>query len=211
MQGKMSADVCLWPTMCGGFDPHYKGYVSHFNRTYKGIHEAIIDEATWERVQTLFTESGARKGYGSATPSFLKGILKCEECGCAMTPTYTYNHGLRYRYYTCSNHIRHKTCTAKIKTYPAEELEKKIVEEIVKILKTPEIALQLSQVAAENNDQNVTNATIISALNNLSEIWEYLYQVEQRKIARLLIDEATVSSDGIMVRMNTEGVEKLSE
>ena len=201
----------MWPTMCGGFDPHYKGYVTHFNRTYKGIHEAIINEATWERVQTLFTESGARKGYGSATPSFLKGILKCEECGCAMTPTYTYNHGLRYRYYTCSNHIRHKTCQAKIKTYPAEELEKKIVEEIVKILKTPEIALQLSQVAAENNDPNVTNATIISAINDLSEIWEYLYPAEQHKIARLLIDEATVSSDGIMVRMNTEGVEKLSE
>ncbi len=192
-------------------DPHYKGYVTHFNRTYKGIHEAIIDEATWERVQTLFTECGMRKGYGSATPSFLKGILKCEKCGCAMTPTYTYNHGLRYRYYTCSNHIRHKTCQAKIKTYPAEELEKKIVEEIVKILKTPEIALQLSQVAAENNDPNVTNATIISAINDLSEIWEYLYPAEQHKIARLLIDEATVSSDGIMVRMNTEGVEKLSE
>ena len=157
-----------------------------------------------------FTESGARKGYGSATPSFLKGILKCEKCGCAMTPTYTYNHGLRYRYYACSNHIRHKTCQAKIKTYPAEELERKIVGEIVKILKAPEIAMQLGKIAAEDTNKSMTNATIISALSDLSEIWEYLYPAEQHKIARLLIDEATVSSEGIMVRISTEGVGQLN-
>ena len=68
------------------------------------------------------------------------------------------------------------------------DLYEEIVEKIVQLIKTPEIALQLSQVASENNDQNVTNATIISAINDLSEIWEYLYTAEQRKIARLLIN-----------------------
>jgi hypothetical protein len=52
-------------------------------------------------VQTLFkkqdetTANGQRrKGYATATPSFLKGILKCAKCNVAMTPTYAYNHGL---------------------------------------------------------------------------------------------------------------------
>ena len=99
---------------------------------------------------------------------------------------------------------------ARRKSRPTPRKRKKIVEEIVKILKTPEIALQLSKVATENNDQNVTNATIISAINDLSEIWEYLYTAEQHKIARLLIDEANVSSDGIMVRISTEEVGQLN-
>jgi hypothetical protein len=141
--------------------PYYKGYVTHKGSVYQGEHEAIIDEETWNRVQTLFkkydetTANGCRrKGYATTTPSFLKGILKCARCNVAMTPTYAYNHGLRYRYYACSNHVRCKSCTSVFRTIPAEDVEQKVIDEILRILRSPEIVLNIEKIVTTQLAEN---------------------------------------------------------
>jgi hypothetical protein len=64
-----------------------------------------------------------------------------------MTPTYAYNHGLRYRYYACSNHIRCKSFTSAFKNIPAEDVEQRVVEEALGILRSPEIVLNVERIA----------------------------------------------------------------
>jgi hypothetical protein len=204
--------------------PYYKGYVTHKGSVYQGEHEAIIDEETWNHVQTLFkkqdetTANGQRcKGYATATPSFLKGILKCARCNVAMTPTYAYNHGLRYRYYACSNHIRCKSCTSDFKTVPAEDVEQNVIDEVLGILKSPEIVINVERIAEREADKRegkaispeITKQNLIMALKNLTEVWSFLYPTEQQKIVSMLTDEVIVGDDGIRILMNLEGFDRV--
>jgi DNA invertase Pin-like site-specific DNA recombinase len=215
--------------------PYYKGSVTHKGSVYEGEHEAIIDEETWNHVQTLFkkqdetTANGQRrKGYATATSSFLKGILKCARCNVAMTPTYAYNHGLRYRYYACSNHIRCKSCTSDFKTVPAEDVEQKVIEEVLEILRSPEIVINVEKIAERethgrdtkhsgnavregkhNNiaatSPEISKQNLVVALKNLTEVWSFLYPTEQQKVVSMLMDEVTIGDDGIRMKMDLKG------
>lgn len=51
-----------------------------------GVHEAIIDEATWMRVHEMRTETGvgSRKRYSMDHAHLLSGILKCPVCGAGL-------------------------------------------------------------------------------------------------------------------------------
>lgn len=194
-------------------NPYYKGYVTHKGEIYKGEHQSIIDEKVWDHIQTIFRkiDSNQRKSYNSSTPSFLKGIFKCEKCGTAMTPSFAYNHGLRYRYYTCSNHIRHKSCLSEFKRVPAEEIEQKVAEEIIKILRSPEIIMNINKLAVKDStmSQDTLKANLKSALNNLTEVWTYLYPTEQQKICKMLIDVVTISDSGLKLKMNFDGFDRV--
>lgn len=106
----------------------YKGYVKHGNNLYKGEHEAIIDEETWDKVQEIFKSNDAhRKRYATRSPAMLKGLLTCRVCDCGMVPTSGNNHGLTYRYYACNNHLKSRTCRSIMKIVPAEEIESRVV------------------------------------------------------------------------------------
>ena len=194
-------------------NPYYKGYVTHKGEIYKGEHQAIIDEKVWDHIQTIFKkiDSNQRKAYNSSTPSFLKGIFKCEKCGTAMTPSFSYNHGLRYRYYTCSNHVKHKSCLSKFKRVPAEDIEQKVSEEIIKILRSPEIIMNINKLVEKDTtiSQNILRENLTSALNNLTEVWTYLYPIEQQKICKMLIDVVTISDSGLKIKMNFDGFDKI--
>ena len=43
-----------------------------------------------------------------------------------MKQTYTYKKNLRYRYYTCYNHLKIKSCSAPRSSFPAEPIEQQL-------------------------------------------------------------------------------------
>jgi DNA invertase Pin-like site-specific DNA recombinase len=151
---------------------HYHGFITHKGEIYKGQHEAIIDEETWEKVQKIFAKNVNTKHQKKSSPYPLKGLLKCGSCGATMSPTACNNHGLKYRYYTCANHIRFKSCKSSVKNVPAEGVEAKVTEEVLLKLKSPEVMLKIHNLALENA---VGEAQLQSSLRNLSETWAYLY------------------------------------
>jgi len=60
--------------------------------------------ATFGRVQALLRSHGPEVGPPRLQhfSAFLKGLLRCVPCDCAMTPSHTTRKGgLRYRYCTC--------------------------------------------------------------------------------------------------------------
>jgi hypothetical protein len=70
-------------------DVQYKGFVRHKENVYKGEHDAIIDEATWNSAQKVFAPNADHsQRYATRSPAMLKGLL-----GCGMTPTSSNNHG----------------------------------------------------------------------------------------------------------------------
>ena len=190
-------------------NPYYKGCVTHKGNVYPGEHEAIIEEETWDKVQEIFKSKSipGRRQKQSRIPSFLSGLIKCSACGCRMKQTLSHKKSLRYRYYTCYNHIKFKSCSAPRSSFPAESIEQQVISEIVRILKSPEVVMHLNRLAEENKKINKTQ--LLSSLKNLNSVWHYLYQAEQKKIVDMLVDNVIVKEDGLKINLNLEGFEPL--
>ncbi len=84
----------------------YVGKISFRDETMPGKHEAIIDEQTWQRAQTLAEAQGVPRGKGRGRKPkgphlFVRGLLRCGQCGEAMVPrTPTYGR----ENYLCNGH-----------------------------------------------------------------------------------------------------------
>src|SRR4051794_9295134 len=110
----------------------YAGKVKHKADTHEGEHTAILDAATWQRVQALLERNG-RSGGAIVRNQFgaiLKGLVRCVPCDCAMTPAHSTRGTKRYRYYTCSNAQKRGWDICPSKSVPAAELERFVVERI---------------------------------------------------------------------------------
>ena len=163
-------------------NPYYKGCVVHKERL-------------------------GQKEHKTTTPSFLKGLVYCGACNVLMRKTCSNKRGLQYRHYTCSNHLRYKSCEASQHTIPAEIIEKRVVEEIVRILKSPEVVMGLNRLAERRND--VAKADLMTAIKNLNDVWGYLYQAEQRKIVKLLVNSVQIQNNGLKMNLNLDGLNHL--
>jgi DNA invertase Pin-like site-specific DNA recombinase len=187
-------------------NPHYKGYITHKGAVYKGQHEAIINEEIWGEAREILLKNQNTKHQKKSSPYPLKGLLKCGSCGATMTPTACNNHGLKYRYYTCSNHVRFKSCKSAVRNVPAEGIEAKIIDEILLKLKSPEVMLKVHELAKENA---VDETKLQSSLKNLTETWKYLYPQEQSRIMKLLVNFIELRENGLNIQMNMEGFNEL--
>lgn len=190
-------------------NPYYKGCVTHKGQVYQGQHEAIIPENEWEQVQEIFSKhgGGARKRDKMISPSFLKGIIRCESCDTPMIPSYCVKNGMRYRYYVCQKHQKFKSCCSAFKTVPAGPVEEQVVNEIIRILKSPEILVHIDKLAEENEE--ISHEDVLDALKNLNDVWGYLYQAEQRKIVKLLVNSVQIQNSGLKMNLNLDGLNRL--
>ena len=120
-------------------NPVYAGRIRHRGETHDGQHPAIIEPATWQRVQDLLQESAARvRGATYRTRlSPLSGRL-FDETGDRLTPSHSRKKGRRYRYYisrrlTVDRSARHPDAWR----LPAGPLERQIGDVLRKHLGTP--------------------------------------------------------------------------
>ena len=70
---------------------------------FLNVHEAIIDRATWEKVQSM--KKGTRRKRPTVTqePSAFSGLLKCPECGGNLN--FHFNQGNHdTKFFSCKNH-----------------------------------------------------------------------------------------------------------
>jgi site-specific DNA recombinase len=118
----------------------YVGNVRYKSEVHNGEHPAIVDEATWQKVQSLLRRNGrtggapVRNKYGA----LLRGLLRCVPCNCAMTPSHTKRKGNRcYRYYVCSGAQKRGWHTCPSKSIPAGEIERFVVDQIKCIRQDP--------------------------------------------------------------------------
>ena len=115
---------------------------------------------------------------------------------------------MRYRYYVCWKHQKFKSCNSMFKTVPASgPVEEQVVNKIIRILKSPEVVMSLNRLAERRKD--VSKADLMTAIKNLNEVWNFLYQAEQRKIIHMLINKIVIQENGIKIDLNLEDFESL--
>jgi site-specific DNA recombinase len=106
----------------------YLGEVHHGGKWFEGEHEAIVDRATFDRVQQIpATKANGRKAKRSESGALLVGKLY-DDKGNRMSPSFSSKNGVRYRFYVSSALLRGRKAEAgSIGRIPAAEIESAVL------------------------------------------------------------------------------------
>lgn len=119
-------------------NPIYVGDIPHKDKTYPGQHPAIIDRATWEKVQQTLT--GNTRGHYQRQrvkhKSLLAGLLVDAE-GEPMLASHATKGTVRYRYYVSRSLYRKEGEHGIGQRLPAREIEALVKEQVAKLFDDP--------------------------------------------------------------------------
>jgi len=186
----------------------YIGESVHKGTSYPGEHQGIITLELWDQVHAILQESPRQRAANTRcqTPALLKGLIFTAN-GVAMTPTATKKGSRHYRYYTSMDAIRNRAgeATDGFVRLNAGMVEGAVIQHIRSLLRTPEIVARAVETA-RRTDPDMDERDVVTALAGFDSLWESLFPAEQARIARLLIERVTVSSEGLAVDLRTEGL-----
>lgn len=186
----------------------YLGEAVHKGTAYPGEHEAIIDQALWDKVHNILQESPRLRAKNTRrqTPALLKGII-FTETGAAMTPTATKKGTRLYRYYASMDLIRNRPTgdASGPLRLPAGMVEDAVIGEIRRLIRAPEIAARTIKFLRDESPR-VDEKAVVTALDEFNQLWAALYPAEQARIVQLLVERVTVGEDGIAVDLRHEGL-----
>ncbi|CAA7619918.1 Resolvase [Magnetospirillum sp. LM-5] len=191
-------------------NPLYIGKAVHKGVAYDGEHEAIIDQALWDKVRAVMEVSPrTRAGRTRAqTPALLKGLIFAPG-GRAMTPAHTRKGGKLYRYYVTMNVIKEGPDACPVGRVPAAQVENTVIDQLRSLLRTPEVVARTwKSVRAEGED--MTEREIATTLGQLDPLWDELFPAEQARIVQLLVERIDLSPQGINISLRTDGLARLA-
>ena len=121
------------------------------------------------------------------------------------TPSSTKKGTRRYRYYVSMDLIKaRETPDDGIpRRLPADTAEAAVITEIRRALRTPETT---AQVIAALDCEDIAEADAITALQQFPQLWEQLFPSEQARIIQLLIRRVTVTAEGLIIDLRTDGI-----
>jgi DNA invertase Pin-like site-specific DNA recombinase len=184
-------------------NPLYLGEVSHKQERYPGEHEAIVSSELWERAHVMLAKRYRARGARLRTqgPALLRGIIRCAHCDCAMGPVFTKRRGRCYRYYLCLHASRngHRACPTR--SLSAGEIEGVVVEQLRRLLRSPQLLAGSCQGAATVGKRDLTRA-----LAALDETWDQLPPGEQERIVRSVVTRVDIHPDRADLQFNKEGL-----
>jgi site-specific DNA recombinase len=135
-------------------NPVYVGKVRYKDEIHDGEQSAIVGAETFQCVQALLLRNG-RTGGAPVRNQFgaiLKGLLRCEPCASAMTPSHTTKGDRRYRYYTCVGAQKRGWDGCPSKSIPAAEIEAVVLEQIRCIGRDPALLHETLTQARHQED-----------------------------------------------------------
>jgi site-specific DNA recombinase len=132
--------------------PIYQGFVKWNGNLFKGIHQPLITENTFETVQTIFNERDLRSPR-NGIKGLLKDLLICGRCRNNIRPHYTKKkNGSIYRYYRCATTINNKVkstlCAGQY--IPVQEANEKVLETILHYASESELKKVQYKIANHN-------------------------------------------------------------
>ncbi|WP_319825827.1 recombinase family protein [Thalassovita sp.] len=186
----------------------YLGEAVHKGVSYPGEHEAIIAQALWDKVHATLQESPRKRANNTRaqTPAPLKGLI-FSATGAAMTPSSTKKGTRRYRYYVSMDAIKARDTEDDgiPKRLAADTVEGAVVAEIRRVIRTPETTAQvLAALAREGHD--IPERDVVTALQQFHDLWDQLFPAEQTRILQLLVRRVTVTAQGLIIDIRTDGI-----
>ncbi|MFH1283837.1 MAG: recombinase family protein [bacterium] len=137
-------------------NPRYIGKIPFNGELFQGEHEALVDERLFSKVQKILKENDALNSSGNEDSHgfLLKGLVKCSNCGSAMTPNFAYSKSKKYFYYKCIKVIKLDKSACNTSSVPARELENIVIDRIKHIAQNEKIIqgmIEKAKVLADND------------------------------------------------------------
>jgi len=163
----------------------YTGKVNYKDELYNGLHEAIIDEDTFNKAQSILAENRIehKPSKNEKVTGLLNNILRCKACDTVMAHTYASKGNVKYRYYICTHAQKHgyESCPTRSVSAPAIEdavvdCLKKIANDSAKQKETVEslnkyLTEEIKSIVAQ---QGELNGQIIELTDKISKAKESL-------------------------------------
>jgi site-specific DNA recombinase len=133
-------------------NPYYVGVVAYAGETAVGRHEPLIDQATFERVQSLLL-AGRHGERASKHEHYLRGTIVCAECGGRLLfGRHRGRGGVYYDYFSCVNRIARGRRPIKCSSghYGVAEVEQKI-EDVYATVRLSDSACSAIRTAIEES------------------------------------------------------------
>lgn len=112
----------------------YLGKVTYHDEVYEGEHDAIVDEATFNSVQSKLRSNRINAGdrLHKTSAGVLAGLIHCSACNCLMTHSSSggASKPRQYRYYVCNKATKRGRKSCPRPSLPAEEIERFVVAQL---------------------------------------------------------------------------------
>jgi site-specific DNA recombinase len=169
----------------------YCGYVAFAGKYYKGLHEAIITEEQFERVQKLLSRHKGSNAH-KAKASLLSGLIICGNCGEGYLTYQSKDKVIKdkyYRYYICRARRfpseYDEKCMNKIWNY--KKLEELIIREIENLATKKEVT--------EKEVTQINYNTLLKKVDNKIERLLTLYIDPDSNFSKDLLDKQVAKLD----------------
>ncbi len=182
----------------------YRGEIVHKDKAYPGLHDAIVDEALWDLVQTALAENRVERVTRSTTtnPSLLAGLVY-DASGERMSPTHANKKGTRYRYYISQSLIKRGRPQASVEAcrVPASDLETIIDDEILRLMRDEAF---LHEVAGPSSVAQ--RKSLITQAAAFAERWPSQSPSDQRAILSTLIERVVVYPKQVALTVRLDAI-----
>jgi len=177
-------------------NPIYVGEIRHKNLHHPGQHQAIVDQAVWERTQQQLQEHRVRAKSHDASleKSPLTGRL-VDENGAGLTPSHARKGEKKYRYYVSRNFAAQGLAPPRVGwRLPARELEDRVAAAVGEMLGDESAVVEAAQKTDINSSQ-------VDRVLHAARTWRHRLQSEAEQTFAIgaLVDRVELKSDGIRV------------
>ncbi len=177
-------------------NPLYIGEIRHKKVRHPGQHQAIVEQAVWERTQQQLSKHRVRAESHAASPekSPLIGRL-VDEHGNGLTPSHARKGTRKYRYYVSRNFPTQGLALSRVGwRLPAREIEDRVAAVVRAMLGDESAVIE----ATEKTD---INASQVDHVLHAARTWRHRLQseAEQTSVIAELVERVELKSDGIRV------------
>ena len=88
----------------------------------------------------------------------------------------------------------------------ADTVEGAVINEIRRVLRTPETTAQVLASLARDVHDDFAEADAVAALQGFQGLWGRLFPAEQARIVQLLVRRITVTAEGLVIDLRTDGI-----
>ncbi len=174
-------------------NPIYIGKIKFHNELFDGIHQPIIEESLFQKVNKIKQEKyrGRSKLPEYKDDSILKNMISCSCCDSPMHIT-TIKRGVkRYRYYISAVAEKKGHSYCEVAQVNAGELENVILKTIKPLFKKTDLIQTLANETKKIN-LSCQEREVFDAMDNFEEVFSGLTLSAQREILHLLINKIIV-------------------
>jgi site-specific DNA recombinase len=113
-------------------NPIYAGKVEFRGTTHPGLHEPLVDPATFETARRILAERGESQALrrGHPTEYLLSGVIRCGRCRRAYVGTSARGRKGLYHYYVCSTRYRYGSEFCSGERLPKDALEEAVMDQM---------------------------------------------------------------------------------